>query len=168
MALRRPSETNSDTGLLRAIAIFKFVKAAVLIAAGVGALKLVHADVGAVLETWVWKLNLDPGSHLLSSAIQKAANLPPHKFREVGIGGFVYAGLFLTEGTGLWLRKRWGEWFTVIITSSLLPIEVWELVRHPTAIKGLVFLVNIAVVVYLVYHIRHHPQPAPSRKQANA
>jgi uncharacterized membrane protein (DUF2068 family) len=66
----------------------------------------------------------------------------------------VYAGLFLTEGIGLWLEKRWAEWLTVIITSSLVPIEIYEIYRHPTAIKIAVLLINIAIVAYLLYRIR--------------
>ena len=66
----------------------------------------------------------------------------------------LYAGLFLAEGTGLWLRKRWGEWLTVIITSSLVPVEVYEIHRHPSWAKVVVLILNVAIVVYLIYHIR--------------
>ena len=71
---------------------------------------------------------------------------------------FIYAGLFLTEGIGLWLMKRWAEWFTIIITSSLVPVEIYELYRHPSATKILVLIINIAVVIYLLYRIRSHKQ----------
>ena len=43
--------------------------------------------------------------------------------------------LFLVEGVGLWLLKRWAEWLTVIITSSLVPIEIYEIHRHPTPVR---------------------------------
>jgi uncharacterized membrane protein (DUF2068 family) len=66
---------------------------------------------------------------------------------------FVYAGLFLTEGLGLWFLKRWAEWFTVIITSSLVPVEVYEIHRHPSAVKVVVLAINVAVVGYLLYRI---------------
>jgi uncharacterized membrane protein (DUF2068 family) len=62
--------------------------------------------------------------------------------------------LFLTEGIGLWLMKRWAEWFTIIITSSLIPVEIYELYRHPTAVKILVLAINVAVVLYLLYRIQ--------------
>jgi Predicted membrane protein (DUF2127) len=52
----------SDTKLLRLIAIFKLLKAALLIAVGVGALRLVHTDVTTLLEKWVARFGLDPGS----------------------------------------------------------------------------------------------------------
>lgn len=148
---------SSDTGLLRAVAIFKLLKAALLIITGIGFLKLVHADPAMQLDRWVTHLGLDPGSRLLARVIQKTTNIPPHRIRELGIVTFVYAGLFLTEGIGLWMLKLWAEWFTVIATGSLVPIEAYEIYRHPTAIKVLVLLLNIAIVAYLVYRIRRHP-----------
>jgi uncharacterized membrane protein (DUF2068 family) len=67
---------------------------------------------------------------------------------------FVYAGLFMTEGIGLWLMKRWAEWFTIVITSSLVPVESYEIYDHPAAIKLLVLMIHIAVVGYLLYRIK--------------
>lgn len=126
-----------------------------LIAVGVGVLRLVHADVGQRLEHWVRALGLDPDARLVDRAIQMVTQLPSHRFKQMGIGSFVYAALFLTEGIGLWLEKRWAEWFTVVITSSLVPLEVYEIFRHPSAVKMAVLAINIAVVGYLLYRIRH-------------
>jgi uncharacterized membrane protein (DUF2068 family) len=153
----------SDTGLLRLIAIFKLLKTAALIGTGVGALRLVHADIGTVLERWVLKFGLDPGSSLLNHAIQRACEIPQDKIWELGAVSFIYAGLFMTEGIGLWFAKRWAEWFTVIITGSLVPLEVYETFEQPTAIKALVLLVNIAVVAYLIHHIIHVSGSSSSR-----
>jgi uncharacterized membrane protein (DUF2068 family) len=155
---RRIREMNySDTGLLRLIALFKLLKTASLVAMGIFALKLIHADIGTVLERWVMKFGLDPGSSLLNHAIQRACEIPQDKIWELGALSFLYAGLFMTEGIGLWFAKRWAEWFTVIITGSLVPFEFYEMFQRPTAIRILVLLVNIAVVAYLIYHIIHVP-----------
>jgi uncharacterized membrane protein (DUF2068 family) len=140
--------------LLRLIALFKLVKAALLIAVGVGALNLLHKDVAGAVEQWVELLRLDPNNHYIDIALQKASNLTPDKIKQLGLGSMIYAGLFLTEGIGLGLEKRWAEWLTVIITSSLIPIEIYEIYRHPTAIKIAVLLINIAIVAYLLYRIR--------------
>ena len=144
-----------DKGLLRLIAVFKLLKACALIVAGIFALKLVHADIGTVLELWVLKLGLDPGSNLLNHTIQKACEIPQDKIWELGAVSFVYAGLFMTEGIGLWFAKRWAEWFTVIITGSLIPFEIYETVHRPTVIRIVVLLINVAVVAYLVHRIIH-------------
>jgi len=150
---------SSDDRLLRLIALFKFFKAGLLIALGVGAFRLLHKDLGGVLEHWIAALRLDPGQHFLDIALAKASNVSPAQIKKVGVGSFVYAALFLTEGTGLWLRKRWGEWLTVIITSSLVPVELYEIHRHPSAVKLVVLAINIAIVVFLIYYMRTQRSP---------
>jgi uncharacterized membrane protein (DUF2068 family) len=144
----------SDGRLLQLIALFKLVKAALLIVVGVGALKLLHKDVASAVEHWVELLRLDPKNHYIDIALEKVSNLTPDKIKQLGLGSMIYAGLFLTEGIGLWLEQRWAEWLTVIITSSLIPIEIYEISRHPTAIRIVVLLINIAIVAYLLYRIR--------------
>jgi uncharacterized membrane protein (DUF2068 family) len=147
--------TKQDTGLIRLIAIFKLFKAITLIAVGFGALHLFHDGNPADSVTlWIAKLGFNPGGHYVDLALGKLANIPPKDFKDLGIGSFVYAALFLTEGIGLWLAKPWAEWFTTIITSSLVPLEIFEIYRHPTAAKVIVLLLNIAIVVYLVLRIR--------------
>jgi len=150
---------SSDDRLLRLIALFKFFKAGLLIALGVGAFRLLHKDLGGVLEHWIAALRLDPGQHFLDIALAKASNVSPAQIKKVGVGSFVYAALFLTEGTGLWLRKRWGEWLTVVITSSLVPVELYEIHRHPSAVKLVVLAINIAIVVFLIYYMRTQRSP---------
>jgi uncharacterized membrane protein (DUF2068 family) len=148
------SSKTSKGGLLRLIAVFKFFKVATLIAVGIGALKLFHQGSDGVLQHWVSELGINPGGHYADLAMSKIISLPPEKLKDVGFGSFVYAALFLTEGIGLWMMKPWAEWFTVIITGSLVPLEVYEIVKHPSAGKIGVLLINIAVVVYLVLRIR--------------
>ena len=145
---------SSHNRLLRLIAIFKLLKAGLLIAVGVGALKLLHKDVAGAVEHWAELLRLDPNSHYMDSAIAKASNITPDKIRVLGLGSMIYAGLFLTEGIGLWLEKRWAEWFTVFITSSLIPVEIYEISRRTTPAKIAVLLINFAIVAYLVSRIR--------------
>lgn len=140
--------------LIRLIAIFKLFKASVLIVVGVGILKLMHNDVASVLENWFTSLGLDPGNRYVSHALEKAASLSPNRIKDLGLVSFVYAALFLTEGIGLWLMKRWAERFTIVITASLIPLEIYEICRHPTYVKTLILLINIGVVAYLVYRIR--------------
>jgi uncharacterized membrane protein (DUF2068 family) len=148
----------SETRVLRTIALFKFSKAAVAIFVGLGALQLIHADIAVVLAHWVKRFGMDPGGHYLDQLLQRATTLTPNTIRGIGVGSFIYAGLFLTEGIGLWLLKRWGEWFTIIMTSSLLPIELYEIHRHPTEWKVLLLVFNVAVVAFLFYQLRHEPQ----------
>ena len=144
-----------DHELLRLIAVFKLVKAQTLIAVGIGALHLTHADNAAdTLAKLAERIGFNPGARYLDHALARIANLPPKDFRDLGIGSFVYAALFLTEGVGLWLTKHWAEWFTAVITGSLVPLEIFEIHRHPSITKVIVLLLNIAIVAYLVVRIR--------------
>jgi len=140
--------------VVRLIALFKLLKGVLLIAVGVAALKLLHTDIASLVESWVAVLGLDQNSRFVGRALSAAAALTPNRVRDLIVGSFLYGGLFLTEGIGLWLLKRWAMWFTVIITGSLLPLEIYELTRHPSAGKIGLLAANLALVGYLIRRIR--------------
>jgi uncharacterized membrane protein (DUF2068 family) len=70
---------------------------------------------------------------------------------EAGIALLCYALLEGVEAIGLWLGKRWAEYLTFIATAVLLPFEVYELHERVSPLKVIGFLINLAVVVYLIY-----------------
>jgi uncharacterized membrane protein (DUF2068 family) len=144
----------SQTRVLRLIALFKLLKGVLLIALGVAALQLLHKDVASLVESWVGVLGLDQNSRFVGRALLTAAALTPNRVRDLIVGSFLYGGLFLTEGIGLWLLKRWAMWFTVIITGSFLPLEIFELARRPSAGKLGILVVNLVLAVYLARRIR--------------
>ena len=76
------------------------------------------------------------------------------QLKELSIGSFVYAAITLTEGAGLAFRKRWAEYFTIVITGSFLPLEIYEIIRHTTAMKFLLLAVNLAILGYLIARVR--------------
>ena len=151
---QRP-QTNRATGLLL-IAIFKLFKAALLLIVGIGALRLVHRDIAGLVEYWTEVLRVDPENRFIHAIIAKLFVVTPKQLKELGAGTFFYASLLLTEGIGLLLRKHWAEYFTVITTASLLPLEVYELVERFRAMKVGVLVINIAIVWYLVERLRSH------------
>jgi uncharacterized membrane protein (DUF2068 family) len=52
------------------------------------------------------------------------------------------------------LRKTWAEYLTAIMTGSLVPFELYELVRGVTVPKLVVTIVNVAVLAYLICVLR--------------
>jgi uncharacterized membrane protein (DUF2068 family) len=54
------------------------------------------------------------------------------------------------EGVGLWFQRRWAEYLTFIVTTSLLPLEIYEIANRATVFKVIAFVINLAVVVYLL------------------
>ncbi|HEY1330916.1 MAG TPA: DUF2127 domain-containing protein [Actinomycetota bacterium] len=62
-----------------------------------------------------------------------------------------YALVEAAEMVGLWLLQRWAEYLTLIVTSSLLPLEIYEIAQSVSIVKVVAFVVNIAVVAYLLW-----------------
>jgi len=144
-----PKGKSHSRGLML-IAAFKLLKGIALIAVGVGALHLLHKDVAAVVDHWINAFRVDPHNRFIHWVL---ARVPL-----VDVGTFIYAAVFLTEGTGLALHKRWAEYFTIITTGSFLPLEVYEIIHHATVAKSVALVINIAVVVYLVRELRRYPK----------
>lgn len=138
------------------IGVFKLFKALLLIVVGIGAIKFLHKDVAQTVAHWTQVLRVDPNNRYVHRLLEKIFRVTPKQLRELSVGTFLYAGLFATEGVGLLLRRRWAEYFTIVTTSGLIPLEVYELARHFTIAKLAVLIVNAAIVVYLVSRVRSH------------
>jgi uncharacterized membrane protein (DUF2068 family) len=143
-----------DGRVLLFIAIFKYVKGLLLLALAAGALGLLHKDAARVLTEWISGARVDPDNHFIHSMIAKVSHLTDRQLAGMSAGTFIYAGLFLTEGTGLILRKRWGEYLTIVTTALLVPLEIYELILEVSVTKIIVTLINIGVVWYLIVRVR--------------
>ena len=145
---------------LRLIAAFKLMKGLALLALGIGALKLLHKDVEAIIVHWINVFQVDPHSHYLQLLLEKLSILDDRRLKELSAGTFIYSAIFLTEGAGLAFRKSWAEYLTIITTASLLPLEVYELAKHASIGKVLALVINLAVVIYLVLEICRSRKPS--------
>ena len=139
--------------VIRLIAVFKLLKALMLIALGVGALSMRHHHDGWV-NTWVHALAADPHGKYLTELLARVTSFDAHELRQIGVGSMVYALVFVVEGIGLMLRKAWAEIMTVIVTTSFVPLEIYELVAHRSWAKVVVIVVNVLVVLYLLRRLR--------------
>jgi uncharacterized membrane protein (DUF2068 family) len=146
---------HSEDTALWLIGGFKLAKGLLLLALGVGALRLLHQDVGDVLASWTAQLHVDPENRYVDRALSVLWSLDERKLKAIGAGTFVYAALLLTEGTGLLLRQRWAEYFTVIVTGSFIPLELYELAKHVTLTRLVVIAINVLIVWYLVRRLGH-------------
>jgi uncharacterized membrane protein (DUF2068 family) len=129
------------------IAAYKLLMALLFVAIGVGALHLLHKDIGDILDRLADHL---PESRLVDFVLDKASLLNDPLLRRIGALAFSYAGLSILEGTGLYLERAWGEYLTLFITASFLPWEIFELLRKVTWIRSSLLLVNALVFLYLL------------------
>ena len=141
---------------LRLIAAFKLFKGLVLFAVGIGAVKLLHKDMAYQVERWADLFRVDPNNHYIHHLLERFSILDDRKLKELSVGTFFYSALLLTEGIGLLLAKRWAEYFTIIVTSSFIPLETYELTKRVSRAKLVVLLLNILVVAYLVIELRRN------------
>jgi uncharacterized membrane protein (DUF2068 family) len=103
---------------------------------------------------WARVVHVDPDGRNFTRAIQAIAALNGRRLDAVRAGMVVYAALYLTEGIGLLRGKRWADYFTIIVTSSFVPLEIFEYVRRTDGVRLALLLVNVAVVWYLASGIR--------------
>ena len=154
---------------LRGIALLEAAKGLLAVLLAIWLVSLLHKDIQDVAEHLLRILHkifrLHPDGRIAREIIRGARHLTRGNLH-LWIGGtLVYSGIRFAEAIGLWLEKQWAEWFALISGSLYLPIEIYELTRHATPIKWVVFATNVLIVVYLAWLLRDlHLQ----RKQAEA
>ena len=132
------------------IGIFKLVKAALLIAVGVGALVLMPHALAEMLYRFLRWTGARSGHVVLARLTEHVFSIDRATERRLSALSFGYAAVFLVEGVGLVRRRRWAEWLTVVVTASFIPIEIYELAVRPGAAKVAALAINVAIVIYLL------------------
>jgi uncharacterized membrane protein (DUF2068 family) len=143
-------ERRSRPAMLTMIALFRLAKALLLLAAVVGVLKMLDPSFAGHVQTWLNTLPLLDHHPELDRAVQKLVGASPRKMEIAAAVGLAYALLFAVEGVGLWLRKTWAEYLTIVATTSFVPFEIYELARRFTPLRVGALVVNVAIVAYLV------------------
>lgn len=143
-----PARVAAESGI-RAVALLEAAKGALVMAAGLGLLSLLHKDVQHAAESIVRHLHLNPARHYPRVFIEAATRMTETKLWLLASGAFAYASARGVEAYGLWRLRPWAEWFAIVSGGIYLPVEVYELVRHPTPVKAAVLLTNVAVVLYV-------------------
>lgn len=140
--------------ILVLIALARWAKAAVLIGAGVLAFHLLRPGASEEVKEWITALPFATEQRVGQRALRWLLGAGPRRVQLLGLSAFAYAALFAVEGTGLWMQKRWAEYFSIVATSSLLPLEIYEVLRRVTILRIAVLVSNVAIVAYLVWKVR--------------
>ena len=147
-----------DKIVLRAIAIDRAFHLVVLTALGV--LVLLFSADRATLRHTFYKVvaDLQGGtvsgqSHARHGLLHELDNLFTTSSTHLHLLAavlLIYGAVEGIEAVGLWYQRRWAEYLTFIVTASLLPFEIYEIANRTTPFKIVAFIVNVAVVVYLL------------------
>lgn len=146
--------------LLRALAVERGLRAMGLYLAAIAAFELASNHDIALQKFQELVTSAGPLATQLGFDIEhfellgKAESLLKHNadiYIWISLGLIVYASVQIVEAAGLWKGKRWAEYLTVVATTMFIPLELYEVVHHPTSFKICLLLINIAAVIYLLY-----------------
>ena len=157
--LRRGRELRDEL-ILRVFAVERFIRFVVFAAAAYGVWRFKY-DRGHIQQAFnhdlpaIRELYQDLGFNFdhskLIGLIQHSFTLDARTLTYLAIGLVLYALIELTEGVGLWLGQRWGEYFAMVATSVFLPYEVYDLTVKVTWLRVGALVINLLLVVYLVW-----------------
>ncbi|WP_016871573.1 DUF2127 domain-containing protein [Fischerella thermalis] len=88
--------------------------------------------------------------------LEKIINIKPQTLKFSGIATAIYAVVTAIEAIGLWYEKTWAKILVIGLVGISIPPEIYELIKGITIFKFLVFMVNIAVLWYLIKHFYKH------------
>ena len=147
--------------VLRLIAIERSVRGLLLIVAGTYLLFHLSTDFGRLAERIMRSVDIDPRQHFFHPIVARLHRLRAHELRIAGIAALGFGAIELIEGIGLWLDQLWAEYLTLVVTSLLIPFELYELAIGPSLWKAGGLLVNVMIVVYLALALRRRFAPVP-------
>jgi uncharacterized membrane protein (DUF2068 family) len=156
--VRRGKEVRSAV-ILRIFAIERFLRALIFLGLAYGLWRFKYARQSIdsafdrerpIARELFLQLGYNIDNSKLVGLIQHALTLSSRSITLLAAGLAVYAIVEVVEGTGLWLARRWGEYFAMVATSVGLPLEIYDLARKVTATTLIFLAVNLALVVYLV------------------
>ena len=149
---------------LRAVAMFEGLKGALVLAAGCGAVALVHRDLQAVAEEAVSLFHLNPASRFPRIFLAAAGRTTDARLWILAAAAAAYATVRLAEAYGLWNGRRWAEWLGAASGGLYVPIEAYEIVRRLTVTRAVLLVGNLVVVVYLLRVLYLGSNSIPGKK----
>jgi len=144
------NEREKPRGGLRAIMIYKAVKASLQLALALALAVLLPHGLPEELRALAGALR----HHVTHGwAIELAALLERSSTRHGVVVATIALGLDGTltaiEAAALRAGRSWGAWLVVVATGALLPFEVLELARSLRPSRALLLAVNLGIVLYL-------------------
>jgi uncharacterized membrane protein (DUF2068 family) len=133
---------------LRSVALLEFAKGALVLAAAVS---LYWIDPSDVADAFLNFLHISPDHQFARLLFSLADKLSDITVWHVVALACAYSGLRFAEAFGLWRARPWAEWMALISGALYLPIEIRLLAHGPTLLHAAVFLVNVAIVLFMLY-----------------
>jgi uncharacterized membrane protein (DUF2068 family) len=134
----------------KTIGTLKLISGVAAVIAGLGATHFLAHDPGPKLERAVSHFGLDPQNRFIHTVISSVTGIDRKHLHAIEAGTFFYALLHMVEGIGLILEKAWAGYLVVVATSTLIPLEIYEIAKKPTLLRFSLFFLNVGIVIYLI------------------
>jgi uncharacterized membrane protein (DUF2068 family) len=154
--------------MLRAVALFEFCKGIFVVVMGFCALALIHKDLWWIAESLLALFHISTDRHSAQVFLDFADNVTDARLWAAARIAFTYGVLRMTEAYGLWKERVWAEWLALVAGSLLLPFEIRELMRGITVWRSVLFVGNVAVVLYMLYVVRENRRERQRQRPAMA
>lgn len=139
---------------MRVLIVYKAVKAPAMLALAL-LLTLVPGKVERAAEWLALEVSDRPSLFgAIGAAMER--HVTPSVVGAAAVLAWLDAASTAVEGVLLWFGRPWGEWIVVVAVGALLPVELFELARRVTPLRGAVFLVNVLIVAYLAWRRIEH------------
>ncbi|GJF32288.1 hypothetical protein KNE206_49880 [Kitasatospora sp. NE20-6] len=99
-----------------------------------------------VTEHFHWDLEHSP----IVDTIRRTFEYKHSTLLVVALALILYAVVEIVEAGGLWVGARWAEYLTVVATAAFLPLEVYELTEHVSALKIGTLVLNVLAVLWIM------------------
>ena len=136
---------------LRVVSLFEATKGLFVLLAGFGLLAYIHKNLHLAAEQLVRHFHLNPASRYPRIFLDLADNVTDAQLWVLALSALLYAVIRFVEAYGLWLQRRWAEWFGLFAGAIYVPIEIVEVARKVTWPRVSLLIVNTAIVVYLAF-----------------
>lgn len=140
---------------LRGVALLEFAKGALVLIAAISLYWINPSDVAGAFLNF---LHISPDRHFAHLLFSLADRLSDIRIWHVIAGASCYSGLRFVESYGLWRARPWAEWIALISGAIYLPFEIRLLAHRVTLIHASVFIVNVAIVLFMFYLRIYVPQ----------
>jgi len=145
---------------LYVIIAIKLVKGALFVTLAFVAYALSDNDLPREYRQLLHFLRLNPEKQFWTHLAVRVGQLTEARVVWVAVGTLIYSLFSLVEGIGLIFRVPWAGWMAIGESAFFIPIEVFELVYHPSWTVAGILGLNIFIVWYLFANrqrlFRHH------------
>jgi len=150
----KPGLHAAQRRLLRLVASFEFIKGVFVLLIGLSAILLVHKDAWVIAESLLALFHIGTDRHSAQLFLNFADDITDTRLWIAVRLAFVYSALRFAEAYGLWKERRWAEWVAFGSGTLLMPLEIRELMRGITLVRSVLFVGNLAIVLYMLYLLR--------------